>query len=262
MRPDGTDLIQVTNDHKWNGVPSWSPDGTWIIFESARLYTGSLSDRGPTDLYKIHPDGSSIQQLTNDETVQIDPIWSPDGQWIVFSGGKNKQFDIYRIKSDGSQLQQLTYLGNAYYPVWSPDEEWLSFVSIKDSYTFQHYRMHADGNDVKVWEVEIPSSRFSWSPGGDEIAFGYSPDRVGSNINKASLQSLHDKNFQRLTDLPGSNSEPKWSPDGQWLVFTNVKMNTYSQIWKVKATGNDTSQLTNRNCNAWSPSWFSFANDQ
>jgi Tol biopolymer transport system component len=67
---DGTGLRQVTGDSMIDRVPRWSPDGEWIAFFSNRS--------GPLQVWKIRPDGSALQQLTETGLGGI-AVWSPDG---------------------------------------------------------------------------------------------------------------------------------------------------------------------------------------
>ncbi len=63
-------------------TPSFSADGNWIVFTSER--------RGSADIYRVHPDGSGLERLTaspafDDQGALSHGIWSPGGQWIVFT---------------------------------------------------------------------------------------------------------------------------------------------------------------------------------
>jgi Tol biopolymer transport system component len=73
--PDGTGLRQVTNDMAINRVPRWSRDGKWIVFISNR--SGRLQE-----LWKIRPDSSELQQLTEGGGDEF-PTWSPDSSRIA-----------------------------------------------------------------------------------------------------------------------------------------------------------------------------------
>ena len=50
--------------------PAWSPDGQWIAFRAGN----SASE---TELYIIRPDGSGLRQLTDNEVVDVIPVWQP-----------------------------------------------------------------------------------------------------------------------------------------------------------------------------------------
>jgi Tol biopolymer transport system component len=70
-RVDGTGLRQVTGDAAIDRVPRWSPDGRWIAFFSTR--SGSL------EVWKIRPDGSDLQQVTQLRRATY-AAWSNDGR--------------------------------------------------------------------------------------------------------------------------------------------------------------------------------------
>jgi len=77
VRPDGSDLRQLTDDPARDRTPYWSPDGSRILFASNRS--------GKYEAWTIRPDGSGLTQVTNlpDQPV-LYPFWSPDGKQIGF----------------------------------------------------------------------------------------------------------------------------------------------------------------------------------
>ena len=77
IRPDGSDLRQLTNDLARDRTPRWSPDGRRLLFASNRS--------GKYEAWTIRPDGSGLTQLTKlpDQPV-LYPFWSPDGLGIGF----------------------------------------------------------------------------------------------------------------------------------------------------------------------------------
>ncbi len=56
--------------------PDYSPDGAWIWFNGER--------NGRVDLFRVHPDGGNLQQMTDDEQVNWFPHPSPNGKHIVY----------------------------------------------------------------------------------------------------------------------------------------------------------------------------------
>ena len=65
---DGTNLRQITTEGD-NLAPSFSPDGGWIVFTSAR--------DGDNDIYLMRPDGSNVVNLTNNTRSDFQPRWGP-----------------------------------------------------------------------------------------------------------------------------------------------------------------------------------------
>lgn len=100
--------------------PSWSPDGDWI------LYTAKMGRQ--LDLYKIRPDGSEKQALT--QTLEQDEYyaaWSPHGEQIIFAstedyGAQVPDWDLEMMQADGSQRQVLLNDPHAseVMPSWMP----------------------------------------------------------------------------------------------------------------------------------------------
>jgi TolB protein len=114
MRHDGTQIDNVTTSESFDYKPTWSPDGRWIAFEVSygttinliradgsqnqpipnlptvsQIFSPHWSPDGDwivfsagnplerSNLYRIHPDGTELQQLTHAFTVDYAPQWSP-----------------------------------------------------------------------------------------------------------------------------------------------------------------------------------------
>src|SRR5215471_8480548 len=56
--------------------PSWSPDGQWIVYTQER--------GGSADVYRIHPDGTGLERLTDDPAFDDQGALSPNGRSLVF----------------------------------------------------------------------------------------------------------------------------------------------------------------------------------
>jgi TolB protein len=119
-RPDGSMVRQIPAPAgTWTNWPQWSPDGSWISFAAMRS-----ADYG-ADLYKVHPDGSGMVQLTDNHDFSAFGSWSPDGTRMVFSrsvgsaDGRRTTPQLWLMAADGSDQRQLTTApGGADMPAW------------------------------------------------------------------------------------------------------------------------------------------------
>ena len=75
IRPDGTELRQLTNDEARDRGVSWLPDSSGVVFYSAR--------GGDYDAWRVRADGSGLTRLTTGQMVNF-PIVSADGTRVVF----------------------------------------------------------------------------------------------------------------------------------------------------------------------------------
>lgn len=133
---DGSDEVCVTLNFDHMDGPDYSADGQWIWFNGERA--------GRVDLWRIKPDGSDLEQMTDDGAVNWFPHPSPDGKHVVYlaypdgtqghPGGLN--VSLRMMSADGGTTRHLTDLyggqGTINVPSWSPDSQQFAFVRYED----------------------------------------------------------------------------------------------------------------------------------
>jgi Tol biopolymer transport system component len=138
--------------------PQWSSDSESIIFVSNRS--------GFLEIYTIQVESSNVRQLTYYEgsLTPSDPVWSPDGQSVVYSAGVPEEgsFAIYVMGADGENQRALTPINGGMYPTWSPDGRFIAFAAQTEE-GIKVYIMNPDGSNVQPISPE-GSNRPAWRP--------------------------------------------------------------------------------------------------
>ncbi len=149
--------------------PAWSEVNKHLAFTR---YEGSLKDE--SEVWTIKLNGEEQRVLTNEQGMQYNPAWSPDGKTIVYTSAKIfGTHEIWVMDKDGRNHKKLTENIDKFdiLPVFSPDGEKIAFASNKSG-NFDIWIMDKDGKDLKnLTKTESLDTKPSFSPDGKEIIF-------------------------------------------------------------------------------------------
>jgi Tol biopolymer transport system component len=119
---NGTDEQRLTDPAMFAGSPDWSPDGEWIVFSTYPLHTFQCCQ--VSNLYRMHPDGSGMEQLTHFETEELratQPRYTPNGEWIVFTAAvRDESRSLWAIPAEGGEPIVLAPGGVYTHGTWQP----------------------------------------------------------------------------------------------------------------------------------------------
>ena len=103
INASGGGRLKLTNNSNRNYYPSFSPDGSKIVFVNFVRFRD-----GNSEIYIMNTDGSNQPNLTNSPNDDAVPIFSPDGSKIAFNSTSDDNRDIYIMNTDGSGQTRLT----------------------------------------------------------------------------------------------------------------------------------------------------------
>jgi TolB protein len=106
INADGGGERRLTDPADFAGEADWSPDGEWTLFASYPLHEFNQSTPETSNLYRLHPDGSGMEQLTFNESTDLratQPRYSPDGKWIIFTSVTPTSRSLWAIPAEGGE---------------------------------------------------------------------------------------------------------------------------------------------------------------
>lgn len=245
MELDGSNLRPVTKNGSINLLPTWTPDGTGLIFTSYIRHNPNL--------YRIRLDGQGLTLLSGERGLNTGGAVRPDGARVALTLSRDGDSEIYTMNPDRTGLRRLTnHWAIDSSPSWSPDGRRIAFVSSRAGNP-QIFVMNADGSDVTRMTFRGNyNTTPDWSPRGDLIAFTARDER---NVFDIFTVDVKTKEIRRLTQDQGNNEEPSFAPDGLHIVFTSTREGR-SQVWVMAVDGSNQRRLTTNGhyvTPAWSP---------
>jgi Tol biopolymer transport system component len=191
---------------------------------------------------------------------------------IVFDANVDGTYQLFAIDPDGSNVRQITHLvvphggiPGADSPDWSPDGKTIVFDSdwhgTKQD-IINLFTIRPDGTGLA--EVPLEIGKFSgtpaYSPDGKQISFDWDAEARSVHESGIDIANADGSLVRRLTSLDVPNvldHASAWSPDGEWIVFTEMHGPAESSIVKLRLDGSGRKELTswelNANNAAWSP---------
>ena len=200
---DGSNEHPLLSASRFDYHASWSANGQWIAFTSER------NGLGQADIFRVRPDGTGLEQLTDNPSLDDQPALSPDARKLAFVSTRNtRRANIWILDIATKKLTPLTTMSgiqgdttkpDAFLrPSWSPDGKWIAFSSDRNTAWLGHG--HGSG-----WEHVQELGVYIVRPNGHGL---------------------------RRVSTPGiAAGSPKWSADAKRLVFYEIPV---EQTWDAR----------------------------
>lgn len=248
VNADGSDAHAITSGPISHYHPSWSPDGTKIVFQGT-------TDHG-IFLFTVNADGTGETQLTNGGHDQS-PSWSPDGSKIVYDAKASGPvpFFIWVMNADGSGAARLTPRDNDEYDAaFSPDGTKVAFA-VQDFEGTDIWIINTDGSGLlALTDAHGENDHPAWSPDGTKIVF----DSTRDGASQIYVMNADGTEQQALApDAAVARFFPSWSADGKRIAFDAGDTNNYAtfEIWTMNADGSEAKAITTNTADDGVPVW-------
>jgi Tol biopolymer transport system component len=266
---------QLTFRSADDGQPAWSPDGRRLAFKTTQF--------GSNQLAVMNADGSGEALLTRTFSLsEGQPSWSADQKTLIYrrtpenplvQDGDIWSLDVEANKPDPTKPVSRPVLqmsGDERYPTFSPDGTQIAFRHgddlVEPSGDEEVYVMNADGTNVRRLTANADfDSAAAWSPDGRWLAFERAPaDTLTPGVEPQEkdiyVMRPDGTDVHRLTDSPGLDEGPVWSPDGTKIAFSSAR-DGQQEIYVMNADGSDQRRLTSSPARDESPDWQPLAFD-
>src|SRR5215210_3610515 len=172
------------------------------------------------DLWSVPREGGDAVRLTTGTGVETDPSFSPDGQWIAFTGEYDGNVDAYVVAAGGGVPRRLTYHPGADSVAgWTPDGRSVVFASTRNSYSnfSRLFTVPVEGGGLET-ELPLPMAfKGSLSPDAQSIAYEpltrWQPDwkrYQGGQTQPIWVARLSDSSVEKLPRENSNDTNPMW----------------------------------------------------
>ncbi|AMO22853.1 hypothetical protein GCM10027034_33370 [Ramlibacter solisilvae] len=291
--PDGRQLVY--EKFTWGGwkqdqpLYSWDADreyrytDVWPAFSrDGMLVLTAKGENSSVDI--MRPDGSERKRIYDVAQSGLDPVlvkrglagaffpvWSPDGEWVVFGLGNwftergKGSAKLMRVRRDGSGAEVLTddTVFNAGFPSYSADGQEVVFRAWPRDGQGYDKQMGLRVLNLETRQVRVLTTGYDnlpiWSPDGGRIMFTRGVKKEGSKWSNFDIYTVRPDgtDLRRLTTSEASDGHAVWTNGGKQILWNSAiagyrdeaclydqTFQPYGQLFIMDADGRNKRQLT------------------
>jgi len=254
---DGKNVNQITNHGGIVMSPSMSSDGRYLVYSLISNAKGKRNN----DLYLMDMRTKSASILSNREGVNSGAVFLSGGRKIALTLTVSGNAEIYEMDVESKELRKITnHFSADVDPSITADGTLMTFLSDRPGKAMI-YTLDPRGTESLVKRISFvgqfnATPRFS--PDGKEIVFSSWLD----NSFDLFRISSDGQGLSRLTKDFGSNEDPSYSNDGEFIAFTSQRVLSRvkidQNIYIMDRDGGILGAITAGFGNCISPRWYNF----
>jgi dipeptidyl aminopeptidase/acylaminoacyl peptidase len=214
--------------------PRWSPDGKRIF------YTGTSS--GTSQIWSMNADGSGASQITRLATEAAGEIVSRDGKYLVVTSdvypdcGADDACNAKRLDADKNNKVQARLITDLLY------RHWTAWQGKTRSHLLSIALADGKAVDLTPGDKVVPPfslggpDDYTISPDSHDVCFAMNSDAVPATSTNSDLYIVPTAGGppQRMTQTPGADDSPQYSPDGRYLAYrSQMRAGVESDKWRL-----------------------------
>ncbi len=237
---------KLTDAGEKNERARWSRDSKQIVF---------ISDRsGSSQVWMMSADGTGAKQITNLSTEADGVLFSPDGKRLVFTSevypecGADDDCNRKKLDEEKASKVKARIITSLLYRHWN---QWRT---ARRTHLLTVPADSGPAKDLTPGTHDVPpfslggQDDYAISPDSTEVCFAMNPDGSAATSTNSELYvvPIEGGAAKKITNNPGADSSPAYSPDGKFLAFrAQFRAGYESDRWRLMLHERATGKVTN-----------------